>query len=157
MTSSKSALFICVHNSARSQMAEEYLKSLGGDAWRVESAGFEPGVINPLVVRALQEDGIDISGKQTQDVFDLFKAGRTFQYVVTVCQESEEGRCPVFPGMTHRLHLPFPDPSKLSGSEEEQMAQVREIRDSVKRMIKDFLKWEETGEERRLGDYWSLT
>ena len=156
MSSTKTALFICVHNSARSQMAEEYLKLFGGQEWHVESAGFEPGPINPLAVEVLKEEGIDISGKQTQDVFELFRRGRTFQYVVTVCEESEEHRCPVFPGVTHRLHMPFPDPAGLTGTHEEKLKRVREIRESIKKMVKDFLEWERTGNDRRLGDYWSL-
>ncbi len=156
MGNDKRALFICVHNSARSQMAEAYLDHLGGDDWHVESAGFDPGEINPLVVKVMAEEGYDLSSKTTQGVFDLFKQGRNFQYVITVCSESEEGSCPIFPGMTHRLHLPFPDPAKLEGSEEEKLAKVREIRDQIKAMIQQFLEWETSGQSKKLGDHWEL-
>jgi arsenate reductase (thioredoxin) len=82
-----SVLCLCVHNSARSQMAEAYFRVFGTDDFEVESAGLEPGILNPYVIRALREEGIDISGKKTQDVFALYKAGRTYQYVITVCSK----------------------------------------------------------------------
>ncbi len=147
-------LFICVHNSARSQMAEEYVRMLGGEDYMVESAGFEPGVINPLVVEAMAEEGVDISQKQTQSVFQLFKQGRIFDYVITVCDESEGGQCPIFPGMTHRLHLPFPDPSKLEGTHEEKMKQVREIREQIKGMVEEFVSWINSDEKKPLSKIW---
>lgn len=147
-------LFICVHNSARSQMAEEYVKKLGGDEFMVESAGFEPGVINPLVVEAMAEEGVDLSQKQTQSVFELFKKGRIFDYVITVCDESEGGKCPIFPGMTHRLHLPFPDPSQLEGSHEEKLQQVRAIRDQIKGMAREFVDWVNSDEKKPLSKIW---
>ena len=156
MSEKKTALFICVHNSARSQMAEEYLRRFGGEEWQVESAGFEPGPINPLVAEVLGEEGIDIRDKKPRDVFELFKQGRAFQYVITVCEESGERRCPVFPGVSHRLHMPFPDPARLTGSHEEKLARVRELRESIKEMVKEFLDWDQAGDDRRLGDYWSL-
>lgn len=152
----KDVLFICVHNSARSQMAEAYLKQLGGDAYHVESAGFEPTGINPLVVEVMKEDGIDLSGKGTQSVFELFKKGRTFQFVITVCSEAEiSGKCPVFPGLTHRLSLPFKDPASLQGTREEQLEECRAIRDGIKQKMKDFVAWEQSGERRRLGQAWT--
>lgn len=147
-------LFICVHNSARSQMAEEFVREIGGQDFQVESAGFEPGVINPLVVEAMAEVGVDISRKKTQSVFELFKQGRIFDYVVTVCHESEGGQCPIFPGMTHRLHMPFPDPSKLEGGHEEKMAKVREIREQIKGMAADFVDWVTSGGKKPLGTVW---
>lgn len=147
-------LFICVHNSARSQMAEEYVRKLGGDEFMVESAGFEPGVINPLVVEAMAEEGVDLSQKKTQSVFELFKKGRIFDYVITVCDESEGGQCPIFPGMTHRLHLPFADPSKLEGSHEEKLQQVREIRDQIKGMTEEFVSWVNSDEKKPLSKIW---
>jgi arsenate reductase len=132
-------LCLCVHNSARSQMTEAYLRLLGGDLFDVESAGLEPGKLNPYVVRALQEEGIDISGKVTQDVFDLFKAGRTYRYVITVCSKEAAERCPIFPGRVQRLHWPFPDPSTFRGSDEQIMAQVRGVRDAIREKVREFV------------------
>jgi arsenate reductase (thioredoxin) len=132
-------LCLCVHNSARSQMTEAYLRLLGGDLFDVESAGLEPGKLNPYVVRALQEEGIDISGKVTQDVFDLFKAGRTYRFVITVCSKEAAERCPIFPGRVQRLHWPFPDPSTFRGSDEQIMAQVRGVRDAIREKVREFV------------------
>ena len=134
-----SVLCLCVHNSARSQIAEAYFNKFGADLLHAESAGLEPGTLNPYVVRALQEDGIDISGKETRDVFELYKAGRTFQYVVTVCSKEAADRCPIFPGMSRKLHWPFPDPSTFRGTDEEVMAQVREVRDAIREKVREFV------------------
>lgn len=132
-------LFICIHNSARSQIGEAYLKELGGERFEVESAGIEPGSLNPHVVKALQEDGIDIRNKRTKSVFDLAKRGRVFDYVIAVCSKEAAERCPIFPGKGVRLHWPFPDPSTFTGSDDEIMAQVREVRDSIKARVQVFL------------------
>lgn len=151
----KAVLFICVHNSARSQMAEAYLKKLAGDEFIVESAGLEPTTINPLIIEVMAEEGIDLSTKGTQAVFDLFKQGRTFQYVITVCSQAEDmGMCPIFPGLTHRLHLPFPDPAGLTGTREEQLAACREIRDNIKIKVQEFLVWARSGDRHRLSQDW---
>ena len=107
-------LFICVHNSARSQMAAAWLNDICGDYFEAQSAGLEPGQLNPLVIQAMDEAGIDISNNKTQAVFDVFKSGQFFPYVITVCDESEAAGCPTFPGVTYRLHWSFPDPSELS-------------------------------------------
>jgi arsenate reductase (thioredoxin) len=134
----QNVLFICVHNSARSQMAEAWLNRLCGDRFAAESAGLEPGTINPLVMEAMCEVGIDLSGKKTQAVFDVWKSGKLFQYVVTVCSEAESKGCPIFPGITTRLHWPFPDPSQLSGSHEERLQEVRKIRDNIRARIEQW-------------------
>lgn len=134
-----SVLCLCVHNSARSQMAEAYLRLQGGDLFEVESAGLEPGKLNPYVVRALKEEGIDISGKKTQDVFELFKAGRAYRYVITVCSKEAAEHCPIFPGRVERLHWPFPDPSGFRGTDEQVMAQVREVRDAIREKVREFV------------------
>jgi arsenate reductase len=128
-------LFICVHNSARSQMAEAWLNHLCGDLFEAQSAGLEPGTLNPVAVAVMQEAGIDISKKKTQSVFDVFKSGQLFAYVITVCDESSAEKCPIFPGPTQRLHWSFPDPSRVSGTREEKLAQVRAIRDQIKTKI----------------------
>ena len=134
-----SVLCLCVHNSARSQMAEAYFNKFGADLFRTESAGLEPGMLNPCVIRALLEEGIDISRKKTQDVFELYKAGRTYQYVITVCSKEAADRCPIFPGMSHKLHWPFPDPSTFRGNDEAVMAQVREVRDAIREKVLEFV------------------
>lgn len=131
-------LFICIHNSARSQMAEAWVNHLCGDKYQAESAGLEPGTLNPRVVKVMQEVGIDISHKQTRAVFDVVKAGTLFGYVVTVCDETSAERCPVFAGGTKRLHWSFPDPSALTGTEEEILAKTRDIRDMIKAQIQNW-------------------
>jgi len=131
-------LFLCVHNSARSQMAEAFANATFSDRLVAESAGLEAGTLNPLAVETMRERGIDISQKQTRRVFDLFTAGRIFDYVVTVCDESNAERCPIFPGVTERLHWSFPDPSALVGSHEEKLAQARKIRDAIEARVKEW-------------------
>lgn len=140
MQSKERVLFICVHNSARSQMAEEYLRYYGGELFEVESAGLEPGTLNPYVVEVLKEDGIDISEKQTRKVWDLYKAGNLYSYVITVCSREAEEKCPLFPGVTHRINWPFPDPGKFTGGKEEILYKTREVRDVIKEMILQFIE-----------------
>jgi arsenate reductase len=134
----QNVLFICVHNSARSQMAEAWLRHICGDYFKAESAGLEPGIINPLVVEVMREEGIDLAGKQTQAVFDVWKAGKIFKYVITVCSETEGEGCPIFPGITTRLHWPFADPSKLTGTEAEKRDEARKIRDAIREKIEEW-------------------
>ena len=128
-------LFICRHNSARSQMAEAWCNALCGDFLEAESAGLDPGEVNPLVVRAMREVGIDISHKGTQDVFGLVKSDRLYSYVIAVCDQSTAERCPIFAGITTRLDWSFPDPAGLSGTDEEKMIEVRKIRDAIRDRI----------------------
>lgn len=134
----KRVIFICIHNSARSQMAEAFLNRICGEEFEAYSAGLEPGKLNPVVVEAMQEVDIDISGNQTKAVFDMFKSGKSFAYVITVCDETNAERCPIFPGVTTRLHWSFPDPSAFQGSHEEKLARTREIRDSIKAKIQQW-------------------
>lgn len=142
-------LFVCIHNSGRSQMAEALLNHLGGDRFQAESAGFEPGTLNPVVVEALKEIGIDISRNKTKSVFDLYKQGRTYQYVVTVCDESSSERCPIFPGLVReRLHWSFQDPSAFQGGPEEKLAKTRVVRDQIKEKIEQFVKAEAADAKR---------
>ncbi len=136
----KTVLFICVHNSARSQMAEAFLKHIGGGAFAVESAGLSPTCINPLVVEVMAEKGIDLSGATTQSAFDLFRQGRLFEYVITVCDESSEKQCPIFPGVVHREHWPFEDPSALEGGPEQVLDGVRRIRDRIEEAVREFVR-----------------
>lgn len=131
-------LFVCIHNSARSQMAEAWLNHLCGEFFEAHSAGLEPGTLNPLVVEVMKEEGIDISSKKTQSVFDLIKKGILFSCVITVCDETSAERCPIFPGVHKRLHWSFPDPSRVNGTKEEKLKKIREIRDIIKNKIKDW-------------------
>ena len=135
MIMKQKVLFICVHNSARSQMAEAFLNDICGDYFEAHSAGLEPGTLNPIAVEATREVGIDISHKGTQSVFDVFKSGELFAYVITVCDETSAERCPIFPGVTTRLHWSFPDPASLTGTHKERLAGAREIRDQIRERI----------------------
>ena len=128
-------LFICVHNSARSQMAEAWLNLLCPSHFEAQSAGLEPGTLNPLVVEAMREAGVDISGKKTQAVFGVFKSGQFFPYVITVCDKASADRCPIFPGVTKRLDWSFPDPSALAGTREERLEGTRKIRDQIRARV----------------------
>lgn len=131
----KKVLFVCIHNSARSQMAEAFLNQICGSEFEAHSAGIEPGRLNPVVVIAMQEAGIDISGNQTKAVFDFIRSGQTFAYVITVCDEASAERCPIFPGVTTRLHWGFLDPSAIQGTPEEKLARTRQIRDTIQQKI----------------------
>jgi arsenate reductase (thioredoxin) len=133
-------LFVCVHNSARSQMAEAYLNMLGGDSFIVESAGLEPGILNPVVIQVMKEEGIDISHNKTKSVFDFFKQGKMYSYVITVCDEAAAEGCPIFPGICKRLHWSFKDPSTLKGNDREKLAETRIIRDQIKEKVKEWLQ-----------------
>lgn len=141
-------LFVCIHNSARSQMAEAFLNKYGAGALIAESAGLKVGKLNPYAVKVLQEIGIDISNKGTQEVFDLFKQGRLFQAVITVCDEASAEGCPIFPGVVRRLGWTFPDPSTFTGTEDEILAQTRKVRDEIKEAVLAFI------EEAKHMEYW---
>ena len=134
----KNVLFVCIHNSARSQMAEAFLNQICGAEFEAHSAGIEPGKLNPVVVEAMREVGIDISGNQTKAVFDFIKSGKMFAYVITVCDEASAERCPIFPGVTKRLHWSFPDPSAFQGAPEEKLAKTREVRDAIREKIRQW-------------------
>ena len=135
----KRVLFICVHNSARSQMAEAFLKQMAGDKFDVESAGLKPGMLNPLAVEVMKEVGIDISQNKTKSVFDFYKQGKQYDYVITVCDESQSGACPLFPGKGQSLHWGFTDPSSFTGSFEEKLNKTIEVRNQIEAKIKDWL------------------
>ena len=133
-------LFICVHNSARSQMAEEFLRTLAGDRFDVESAGLQPGEVHPLTIEVMREEGVDLSGKSTNDAFEFVKSGKRYDFVIVVCDKETEEKCPTYPGTSHRLHWPFEDPSKATGSRDEQLQAFREIRDQIKRKVGSFVE-----------------
>lgn len=131
----KRVLFVCVHNSARSQMAEAWLNEHCGEEFEAHSAGLEPGTLNPYAVEAMAEVGIDISGKATRSVFEMFRAGKVFAYVIAVCDIASAERCPIFPGVTKRLQWSFPDPSAATGSDQSKLAEARRVRDLIKARI----------------------
>jgi arsenate reductase len=137
----KRVLFVCVHNSARSQIAEAYPNALAGDRFEAMSAGLEPGTLNPLVVEVMKEVGIDISQNQTKSAFDLYKKGELFSYVITVCDAASAEMCPLFPGLvTAQIHWSFADPSSFTGTHEEKLAQTRLVRDAIKTKIEEWLR-----------------
>jgi arsenate reductase len=131
-------LFVCIHNSARSQMAEELMRKICGPDTKTESAGLTPGALNPLAVEVLLEEGIDIRGKETRDVFDVYKSGKLFSHVITVCDEASAERCPIFPGVVKKLHWSLPDPSQFEGTWDEKLVQTRAVRDRIKEKIFEF-------------------
>ncbi len=136
----KKVLFVCIHNSARSQMAEAYLNHLGGENFQAESAGIEPGKLNPVVVEAMRLDGIDISKNTTKTVDSMIELGKTFDFLITVCDETSAERCPYYPGAGKRLHFGFQDPSSFEGSFEQRLEKTIEIRDEIKAVILKFIE-----------------
>ena len=137
--SKEKVLFVCIHNSARSQMAEALLKKLGSDRFEAYSAGLEPGTLNPLAIEVMQELGIDISANETKSVFEYFKQVALFNYVITVCDGTNAEKCPIFPGITKRINWSFEDPSVLTGSHELKIDATRRIRDEIKRAVLEFI------------------
>ncbi|MEZ0259313.1 MAG: arsenate reductase ArsC [Chthoniobacter sp.] len=131
-------LFVCIHNSARSQMAEALLNHLCGNQFEAESAGLEPGKLNPLAVEAMRLMDVDISQAQAKSVFEKFKNAEHFAYVVTVCDETSGERCPIFPGAAKRIHWGFPDPSSFTGSWEERVQHTVEVRDMIAAQIREW-------------------
>jgi arsenate reductase (thioredoxin) len=120
-------------------MAEAFLKQLGIGKFEAESGGIEKGKLNPFVIRAMLEVGIDISQNDTQEVFDLFRQGKSYQAVITVCEQEAAERCPIFPGRVKRIAWSFPDPSKFTGTDEEILAKVRLVRDEIKEKVTEFI------------------
>jgi arsenate reductase len=133
-------LFICVRNSGRSQIAEAYLKKIGGEKFEAESAGYKPEPINDMVLKVMEEDGFDLSSTKPQSAWDCFKDGKLYQYVITVCDRAHEEECPLFPKPFVQLHWPYPDPESFTGSEEEKMGQTRQLRDAIKERIEKFVE-----------------
>jgi arsenate reductase (thioredoxin) len=135
-------LFLCTHNSARSQMAEGLLRHLAGDRFEAHSAGTEATHVRPLAIRAMDEVGVDISGQESKTL-ERYLA-EPFDYVVTVCDDANEA-CPFFPGARWRLHWSFPDPSEAEGSDEERLAVFRQVRDLITGRIQGELLEAEEG------------
>jgi arsenate reductase len=120
-------------------MAEAFFNLYAQGSDRSESAGIEPGKMNPYVVRAMAEKRIDISANETKGVFNLYKEGRTYSHIVTVCDAEAAQRCPIFPGISRIIMWSFPDPSTFAGSDEEIMEQVRVVRDTIEAQVKAFI------------------
>jgi arsenate reductase (thioredoxin) len=129
-------LFLCTHNSARSQMAEGLLRHLAGNRFEAMSAGTEATHVRPLAIKVMEEIGIDISGQESKTL-ERYQQ-EPFDYVITVCDDANEV-CPFFPGAQSRLHWSLKDPSKAEGSEEERLAAFREVRDGIRRRIEEDL------------------
>ncbi len=129
-------LFLCTGNSARSQMAEGYLRQLAGDRFEVFSAGTHPVGLNPKAVAVMKEIGIDISKHQSKSVDEF--VGQKFDYVIAVCDSAKES-CPIFPGATERLHYSFQDPAAANGTAEEQVALFGRVRDEIGQKLREFL------------------
>ena len=116
------------------------MKKFGGVDFVSESAGLEPGNLNPLAIEVMKEDGIDISNYPTNGVFDYFKQGKVFQYVITVCDGASADKCPIFPSVNEKIGWDFPDPSKFTGTQEEKLKQTRKVRDQIKLAVLDFIR-----------------
>lgn len=131
-------LFLCTHNSSRSQMAEGLLRARGGSFFEVFSAGTEPRTVHPLAIKAMQELGIDIRDHKAKGI-DAFASAPPMDLVVTVCHEAQE-TCPIFPNARRQVHWGFPDPSRATGTEQERLAAFRHIRDLIAAKINHFLE-----------------
>jgi len=126
-------------------MAEAFLKALAGDRFEAVSAGLEPGQLNPLAVEVMQETGIDISKNAVKSVFDIFKSGALFGFVIAVCDAEAAQRCPIFPGITRTLVWSLPDPAAFQGTSEERLAQARILRDAIRAKVQAFVKDVDSG------------
>ena len=126
-------LILCTGNSARSQMAEGWLRAIAGDRYDVFSAGTRPSVVNPLAIAAMRERGIDISSHRSKSLNEYLD--QPFEYVITVCDQAAEA-CPIFPGPAHRIHWSFPDPAAVEGSDEQRLAAFRSVRDAIEAQLR---------------------
>jgi len=129
-------------------MAEAFLNKYGEGKYKAESAGLEPGKLNPNVVKVMQESGIDLSQKATQSVFDLFRKGNLYNAVITVCDGASAEQCPIFPGRVKRIAWSFEDPSAFKGTEEEVLQHTRVVRDEIELAIQDYIR------ESSIVSYW---
>jgi arsenate reductase len=130
-------LFLCTHNSARSQMAEGFLRALAGDRFEVASAGTHATRVHPLAIRAMADVGIDLGGHVSKVVDELVT--QRWDYVITVCDAANEA-CPVFPTKTSRVHWSFEDPAQATGSDDQRLEVFRRIRDQIERRITDWIR-----------------
>lgn len=131
-------LFLCTGNSARSQIAEAFLRALAGDRFEVFSAGLEPKGIHPMTIQVMQEKGISLEGQYSKPLAE-YMGKVNFDWLITLCDDADKN-CPFFPGMGTRLHWPFEDPAAASGTEEERLAKFRQVRDAIEEKIKSWLE-----------------
>jgi arsenate reductase len=131
-------LFLCTGNSARSQMAEAFLRKYADDRFEAHSAGLEPKGLNPLTVKVMDEVGIDVSEQRSKGV-DTYLGKTLFQYLVTVCDDADKNCPTVWPGVNKRMHWSFQDPAAVEGTEEEKLAKFREVRDLIEAKVKAWL------------------
>jgi len=132
-------LFLCTGNSARSQMAEAFLRKYADEKFEAHSAGLEPKGLNPLTIKAMNEVGIDISSQTSKGV-DIYLGKTLFQYLITVCDDAEKNCPTVWLGVNQRLHWSFEDPAKFEGTDEEKLAKFRQIRDQIEQRIKMWIE-----------------
>jgi len=132
----KKVLFLCTGNSARSQMAEGFLRNMAGDKFEVYSAGVKPTAVNSLAIKVMAEEGIDISKHRSKSVVEFID--QSFDYVVTVCGNAQK-TCPVFPGEHEKIHWDLEDPAEAKGSEEEKLYIFRKVRDEIKENTLSFI------------------
>ncbi len=132
-------LFVCSHNTARSQMAEAFLNRLGDGCFEAESAGLEVAQLNPLVIKVMEEIGYDISHNSIDSVFDIYKAGKTYSFVVKVCDQANGQKCPVFPRTFKVLDWNLDDPATFQGTDDEKLAKTRKVRDEIKTKVEEFI------------------
>jgi arsenate reductase len=128
-------LFLCTGNSARSQMAEAFLRKYAGDRFEAHSVGLEPKVLNPLTIQVMDEVGLDISSYKSKGI-DTYLGKMLFQYLITVCDDAEKNCPTVWPGVNKRLHRSFEDPATFQGTEEEKLAKFRQVRDQIEQKVK---------------------
>lgn len=131
-------LFLCTGNSARSQMAEAFLRKYGGEEYEAHSAGLEPNDLHPLTVQVMNEIGMDVSGQRSKGV-GVYLGKVLFQYLITVCDDADKNCPTVWPGISHRMHWSFEDPAAFEGSDEEKLVIFRQVRDQIDKRVKDWL------------------
>ncbi len=136
----KKVLFVCIHNSARSQMAEALLNEMAPDHFQAESAGIEPGSLNQIIVRAMNDIGIDISSNQTKSVQGFIDGKRVYDYIITVCDDASAQRCPVFPGEGKRMHMGFEDPSSFDGNDDKKLKKTIAVRGQIKMKLQQWVQ-----------------
>lgn len=140
MSDKKKVLFVCAHNSFRSQIAEAILNEKYGNQFKADSAGLSKRAIDPLAIKVMKDYGLDISGNSVDSVFDFYKEGRLYDFVITVCSRESEKECPVFPGIRKRVNWEIEDPESYTGTQEEKLQKAEQLRDEIEKRIDLFVK-----------------